>query len=63
MPDSTLSKEKASGWARSAFSSNDLKKLKKAGLLSKATEVVILGDEIVPVLDVGFWVLFISFLY
>jgi hypothetical protein len=40
-----------------------LTKLKKVGLLLKATKVVIPGDKIFPRPNVGFWVLFLSFIY
>jgi hypothetical protein len=33
--DSISRKEKASGWARSSFTTGDLNKLRKAGLLPK----------------------------
>jgi hypothetical protein len=52
--DTTMKKERASGWARFGFSTGDRSKLRKAGLLSKVAEIRIPGDEAVPRLNVGF---------
>jgi hypothetical protein len=56
-------KEKATGWARFGFTKSDLNKLKKARMLSKAVDVVIPDNEIVPCLDIIFRVLFLSLIY
>jgi hypothetical protein len=52
--DPTLKKEKAAGWARSGFTTDNLNKLKKVRLLSKAAGVMIPGDEVVLHPYVGF---------
>jgi hypothetical protein len=63
MSNATSKKEKSAGWARSGFTTDDMRKFKKAGMLSKAMEIAIPGDEVVPRPNISFWVLFFSFLY
>jgi hypothetical protein len=45
---------KGEGWARFGFTGVDLNKLKKAGLLPKAADVVIPSDEIIIVQMMAF---------
>jgi hypothetical protein len=63
MSNPTSKKEKAAGWARSGFTTGDMRKLKKTRMLPKAVEIAIPGDEVISHLDVGFRILFVSFLY
>ncbi|KAM0887634.1 hypothetical protein ACQ4PT_028891 [Festuca glaucescens] len=44
----TSGKERASGWSRSKFTSGDLRKLRKYGLLPTKTEAKIPDDEVMP---------------
>jgi hypothetical protein len=51
-------KEKATGWVASTFSKTDLNKLRAAGLLAAATEVMMPVEEIVPHPQQGYQVMF-----
>ncbi|KAM0887633.1 hypothetical protein ACQ4PT_028891 [Festuca glaucescens] len=54
----TSGKERASGWSRSKFTSGDLRKLRKYGLLPTKTEAKIPDDEVMPQPEEG-WRAFI----
>jgi hypothetical protein len=54
---------RSSGWAPSTFSVNDLKKLRAAGLLVAATEVMMPTEEALPRPASSFRVMFNQFLY
>ncbi|KAM0891681.1 hypothetical protein ACQ4PT_026249 [Festuca glaucescens] len=51
---SAMKKEKATGWMASTFSKADLNKLRAAGLLAAATEVMMPGEETVPCPQQGY---------
>ncbi|KAK1613869.1 hypothetical protein QYE76_019387 [Lolium multiflorum] len=56
-------KDKATGWVASTFSKADLNKMRVAGLLAAATEVMMPGEEIVHRPQQGFQVMFTQFLF
>ncbi|KAM0864835.1 hypothetical protein ACQ4PT_043664 [Festuca glaucescens] len=55
-------KEKVSGWERSKFTSQEHRKLKKMGLITKDEVMQIPGDEAIPNPPEGFRVIFSDFL-
>jgi hypothetical protein len=61
--DAATKKEKATRWVASTFSKADLNKLRAAGHLAAATEVMMPGKEIVPRPQQGFRVMFTEFLF
>jgi hypothetical protein len=61
-PGTSARTERISGWERSRFSTTDLRKLKKMGLLMNGELTRIPGDEAVPTPPKDFWVTLSDFL-